>query len=126
MASWVVNNFDISTVSWYTGTVWKTFHKGLPDEDFQLLRGAEVAIYAVTSFEMNLSVAPVLPAEPVEPPYEPPYEPEPYEPPADTPTEPGSFVPGANMRRIVGIVQQRLEEIRKEKAAGRWPPWGWQ
>jgi len=48
--------------------------------------------------------------------------------PGPTPTpepEPSGFVPGQNLRRISDIVRKRLEEIQKEKAAGRWPPWGY-
>lgn len=74
--------------------------------------------------------APTPPPEPEPPPPEPePLPvPEPTPLPEPTPTPeptPGTFVPGQNIRRIVGIVQKRLEEIRKEQAAGRWPPWGY-
>lgn len=68
-------------------------------------------------------VAATVPEPPPEPPPEVPVEPPPPpEPPP--PSEPG-FVPGQNLRRISDIVRRRLEEIQKEKAAGRWPPWGY-
>lgn len=72
---------------------------------------------------------PEVPAEPpAEQPPEPAPEPAPEPTPEPTPTpspEPSGFVPGQNLRRISDIVRRRLEEIQKEKAAGRWPPWGY-
>ena len=44
--------------------------------------------------------------------------------PEPTPPEEG-FAPGDNIRRIMEIVRKRLDEIQKDKAAGKWPPWGW-
>lgn len=45
--------------------------------------------------------------------------------PTPEPTPTPGFVPGDNIKRIVEIVRKRLDEIQKDKAAGKWPPWGW-
>lgn len=71
------------------------------------------------------ATAPIPIAPPEEVPAEPIPPPEPTPEPTPTPEPEPGFVPGQNIKRISDVIRKRLEEIQKEKAAGRWPPWGY-
>lgn len=60
MASYLTKSggtFPISTVSLWTGTVWKIFTSNSPARlDFQITRGAGVVLYATSAFVLDLTV----------------------------------------------------------------------